>query len=107
MKLRNTKWLHGDVQELINPPPIPLIGESTEKLEEFNIINIRMLLYPALATSKTYELKVPTFENGKPEGFLQMMKYPKTTTNRTGTTSATRKNIIPTYYDTWGGFKII
>ena len=42
-------------------------------------------------TSKTYELKVCTFENGKPEEFLQNMKDFKTSTDGTGTTSATRK----------------
>ena len=43
------------------------------------------------ATSETYELKVQTFENGKPEEFLQTMKYFKTATGSTGTTSATMK----------------
>ena len=47
---------------------------------------------PSSATSKTYELKFPMFENGKPEEFLQMMKDFKIVTDRTGTTSAT-KNI--------------
>ena len=42
--------------------------------------------------SKTYEVKVPTFANGKPEYFLQMMKEFKTATNGTGTTSATGKS---------------
>ena len=43
---------------------------------------------PASAASKTYELKVQMFENGKPEEFLQMMKDFKTGTDGTGTTSA-------------------
>ena len=44
---------------------------------------------PTSATSDTYELKVQTFENGKPEEFLKMMKDFKTETDGTGTTSAT------------------
>ena len=43
---------------------------------------------PASAASKTYKLKVQTFENGKPEEFLQMMKEFKTGTDGTGTTYA-------------------
>ena len=46
---------------------------------------------PASDTSKTYKLKVPTFKNGKPEEFLQMMKAFNTATDGTGTTSATGK----------------
>ena len=46
---------------------------------------------PASATSKTYELKVPMFENGKSEKFLQMMKDFRTAPDGTGTMSATGK----------------
>ena len=42
-------------------------------------------------TSDTYELKFQTFENVKPEYFLQMMKDFKTGIDGTATTSATRK----------------
>ena len=48
-----------------------------------------MLWYPASATSKIYEIKVPTYENGKPEELPQMMKDFKTVIDGTGTTSAT------------------
>ena len=47
---------------------------------------------PASTTSKTYELKVPTFEKDKPEEFLQMMKDFKTATDGTWTTPATGKS---------------
>ena len=50
-----------------------------------------MLQDPALVTSETYKLKAPTFENGKLEEFPYMMNNFKTATDRTGTTSATRK----------------
>ena len=46
---------------------------------------------PAPATFDTYELKVPTFENGKPEESLQMIKDFKTATDGTETTSTTGK----------------
>ena len=46
---------------------------------------------PSSATSKTYELKFPMFKNGKPEEFLQMMKYFNTATDGTGTTPTKRK----------------
>ena len=46
---------------------------------------------PVSATSETYKLEVPTFKNGKPEGMIQMMKYFKSATDGTETTSATGK----------------
>ena len=50
-----------------------------------------MCRYPASDASKTYKLKVQTFENDKPEEFLQMMKDFKTGIDGTGTTSAPGK----------------
>ena len=41
---------------------------------------------PASAASETYKLKLQMFENGKPEEFLQMMKYFKTGTDVIETT---------------------
>ena len=52
------------------------------------MIKIKMYWYPTSATSKTYKLKSDTFENGKPEEFLQILKNFKTTTDGTETTSA-------------------
>ena len=92
MNLRNNRWLNADAQACIEPPPIPLIRLTSEKLEECNIIKIKMRRDPASATSKTYDLKFQTFENVKPEEFLQMMKDSKTATEEMGTTSATRKS---------------
>ena len=43
------------------------------------------------ATSDTYKLEFYTFENGKPEEFLQGIKDFKTETDWTGTTSTARK----------------
>ena len=74
MKLGNKKWLNADVQARIEPPTTPLIKEMTEKVEEYNIIKIKMCWDPELAKSETYGLKVQTFENGKPEEFLTIMK---------------------------------
>ena len=91
MKLGNNKWLDTNVQAHIDPPPISLIRSTTEKVEECNIIKINMRRDPAPATFDTYELKVPTFENGKPEESLQMIKDFKTATDGTETTSTTRK----------------
>ena len=50
-----------------------------------------MLWDPMAATSKTYELKVPTFENGKPEEFLKRMKKFNTAIGKTGTTTTAGK----------------
>ena len=50
-----------------------------------------MLRDLASATSNTYKLKFQIFKNGKPEEFLQIMKYFKTATYGTGTNSDTRK----------------
>ena len=47
-----------------------------------------MLRDPASATSETYELKVQTFKNGKPEESHQIMKDFKTGIDGTGTNSA-------------------
>ena len=89
MQLGNNIWKIVDVQARIEPPPISLIKATSEKAEEYNMIKINMCRDPASATSKTYELKVQTFENGKPEEFLQMTKDFKNATDGTGTTSAT------------------
>ena len=91
MKLGNNKWLDADVQARIEPPPNPPIKATNGKTEEKNIIKIKMRREPASATSKTYELKVQTFENGIPEDFLQTTKGFKTAVDGTGTTSATGK----------------
>ena len=74
MKIGKNEWLNVDVQEHIEPPTIPVIKATDVKTQECNIINLKMRQDPASAASKTYELKVQTFENGKPEEFLQMMK---------------------------------
>ena len=70
MNLLNNRWINAYVQALINPPLIPLVRSATEKVAECNIIRINIHRDPASATSKTYELKLPTFDNGKPEEFL-------------------------------------
>ena len=41
--------------------------------------------------SENYVLKIPMFENGKPEEFLKMMKNFETALNGTGTTSTAGK----------------
>ena len=46
---------------------------------------------PAYAMSENYVLKIPMFENGKPEEFLKMMKNFETALNGTGTTSTAGK----------------
>ena len=91
MNLGNNKWLNSDVQACIDSPPIPLIKATNRNKDDMDIINIKMRRDPASTTSKTYELKVHTFENGKPEEFLQMMKDFKTGIDGTATTSATGK----------------
>ena len=60
-------WLSAKVKELIDPPPIPLIKESSEDVIECDIININMSRSPSAAGSETYELNIETFENGQPE----------------------------------------
>ena len=91
MKLENNKGINVDAQECIEPNPTPLIKETNRKTEEKNIIDINMRRYPTSATSNTYNLKAQTFENGKPEEFLQMTKDSKTAVDGTGTTSVTGK----------------
>ena len=91
MKIGNKRWLNTDIQARIETPPIPLIKATSEKVKECNIIKIKMLQDPAPATSETYKLKFQTFENGKPEEFLQIMKELDTTTDGKGTTPATGK----------------
>ena len=85
VKTGNKKWLNEDVQARIDPPPIPLIKATNRNTEETNIIKVKIRQDPASATSETYELKVQTFKNGKPEEFLQMMKDFKTAVDGTGT----------------------
>ena len=91
MNLRNNKCLNADFQARIDPPPIPLLKAKTGKTEETHIIKIKILRYPASATSETYDLKLQTFENGKPEEFLQMIKDFKTGIDVTGTNSVSGK----------------
>ena len=91
MKIGNNKCINADIQARIDPPPIPLPKATTGKKEETNIIKINMCRDPTSATSDNYELKVQTFENGKPEEFLQMMKDFNTVSDGTGTTPAQGK----------------
>ena len=95
MKLGHLNWLSADLQACINNPLVPINRGSEETAKECNTIKIKMLWYPMAATSKTYELKVPTFENGKPEEFLKRMKKFNTAIGRTGTTTKAGK---PTIY---------
>ena len=74
MKLGNNKWLNADIHTRIEPPKPPPIKATNGNTEETNIIKIKMRQDPASDTSDTYKLKVQTFENGKPEEFIQMMK---------------------------------
>ena len=46
-----------------------------------------MRQYPASSTSETYKLKIVTFENGKPEEFLALIKKLMTSIEGTGNTS--------------------
>ena len=56
-----------------------------------------MRRYPASARSKTYQLKITKFKNGKPEEFLKMTKNPRTEISGTGTTSVeVRTNYLRT-----------
>ena len=56
----NPNWLSAEVQARIDPPPIPLSRAVTEKAKKYDIIKIKMRRDHALATSKTYELKIAT-----------------------------------------------
>ena len=91
MKLGNNTWLNTDFQARIETPPIPLIKATNVKTEKTDIIKIHMCQDPASDTSKTYKLKVQTFENGKLEEFFRMMKDFNTSTDGTATTSITGK----------------
>ena len=91
MNLKNNKWLNADVQACIEPLPIPLLKAAVRNTEETHIIKIMIRQDPASAISEAFKLKVQTFQNGKPEEFLQMMKDFNTGIDRTGTTSTSGK----------------
>ena len=91
MNIGKPKWINTYVQAHSKPPPIPLIRSVTLKIVECNIVNIKMFRDPVSATSKTYDLKFPTFKNCKPGQFLQIVKDFNTATGGTGTMSATGK----------------
>ena len=57
---------------------------------------------PSNADPETYKLKITTFENGKPEESLAVMKNFTTAIDRTGTMFAGDKDILYTYSITWG-----
>ena len=63
----NPAWLSAYVKARINPPPIPLIKEVTEDVNDCDIIKIKMHLNAAPANSETYELKIYNFKNRKRE----------------------------------------
>ena len=67
MNLSNPNYISAYFQAHIYPQSIPLIMAVTKNDKECEIINIKMRRDPASATSKTYNLKFPTFENVKPE----------------------------------------
>ena len=59
------------------------------KEKAINIIKVKMRQNPASSASETYKLKMSTFKNSQPEGFLMLLKNFRTVINRTGTTSVT------------------
>ena len=60
-------WLSAEVQARIEPPPIPLVKKEPDKVNEYDIINIKMRQNPSDADSEKYELKIVTFDHGQPE----------------------------------------
>ena len=80
-----------DVQALIEPLPIPLNREVTEKVKQCIVINTKGRWDPTSTTSKTYNIELATFKNGKPEELIQTTKDFKTKIYGIGTTSDTRK----------------
>ena len=62
----NPNWLSAGVQSHIDPHSIPIIKAEMEEEKSINIIKVKMLLNPASYTSKIYDLKIFTFENGQP-----------------------------------------
>ena len=83
----NPAWISANVQELLEPSLILLTKSAAEDIKECDIFKIKMCRNPELADSDTYEINIATFENGKPEKFLALMKTFKTAIDRTGTTS--------------------
>ena len=70
-------WISAEVQARIKPPPIPLIKKDPLEANEYDVIKIKMRRNPSDAASKTYKLKIVTFEHGQPEEFLQIIKKSK------------------------------
>ena len=56
-----------EVKERIEPPLIPLVKKEPDKVNEYDIINIKMRQNPSDADSEKYELKIVTFDHGQPE----------------------------------------
>ena len=62
----------------IDLPTPPLIKVKTDYVKWCSIIKIKMHRDPEPAVLQTYELKIATYENDKPEKFLVLMKNFKT-----------------------------
>ena len=84
-------WMSIYVQALIEPLPIPLNREVTEKVKQCIVINTKGHWDPTSAMSKTYNIELATFKNGKPEELIQTTKDFRTKMYGIRTTSDTRK----------------
>ena len=91
MNLGHPNCLSANAQARAEPLLIPLNRAAIETAKECNITNINMHQDPTSSTSKTYELKITTFKNDKPEEFLKMMKNFNTVIYGTRTTTAAGK----------------
>ena len=74
------------------PPPILLNREVTDNAKECEMNKIKMRQDPESVMSETYDLKIDTFENGKPEELLALTKNFKTAIDRPGTKFETGRN---------------
>ena len=63
----NPNWPSFDFQTRIDPSPITIIKKRKKEEKASNIIRVNMCRNPESAVSKTYELKMATFNHGRTE----------------------------------------
>ena len=84
-------WRNGEVQILVDLPPITLIKSKNDLKVENECIKIKLCRDPTPENSDTDELKMALFDNGETEEFLLFTKKINMTLDALGTLASNAK----------------
>ena len=69
----------------VEPPPIPLIKETSTGKSDGDYVKLKLRRYPTSSTSDLNEFRMSLFDHGDPEEFLLFMQNSQMTLAASGT----------------------